>query len=88
MPARPPPTRAPPPPLPPLQPRSLLIKTSPPRPSNLCPPLTGYSTYRIHLINGCISFHSCQILSPSETGFIVSAHRLTNITLLTLIATL
>ena len=32
---------------------------------------------------------SCQILSPSETGFIVSAHRLTNITLLTLmIATL
>ena len=29
------------------------------------------------LINGCISFHSCQILSPSETGFIVSAHRLT-----------
>ena len=36
----------------------------------------------------CISFHSCLILSPSETGFIVSAHRLTNITLLTLIATL
>ena len=34
------------------------------------------------------SLHSCQILSPSETGFIVSAHRLTNITLLTLIATL
>ena len=27
-------------------------------------------------------------MSPSETGFIVSAHRLTNITLLTLIATL
>ena len=35
-----------------------------------------------------ISFHSCQILSPSETGFIFSAHRLPNITLLTLIATL
>ena len=35
-----------------------------------------------------ISFHSCQILSPSKTGSIVSAHRLTNITLLTLIATL
>ena len=35
----------------------------------------------------CISFHSCQILSPSETGFMVSAHRLPN-TLLTLIATL
>ena len=32
--------------------------------------------------------HTCQILSPSETGFIVSAHRLPNITLLTLIATL
>ena len=52
------------------------------------PPLTGHSTYRIHLINGYISLHSCQILAPSETGFIVSAHRLTNITLLTLIATL
>ena len=34
------------------------------------------------------SFHSCQILPPSETGCIVSAHRLINITLLTLIATL
>ena len=34
------------------------------------------------------SLHSCQVLSPSETGFIVSAHRLTKITLLTLIATL
>ena len=33
-------------------------------------------------------FHSCHILSPSETGFIGSAHRLTDITLLTLIATL
>ena len=79
----------PPPPLPrPLQPRSLLIKTRPPRPSQLRPPLTGYSTYRIHLINGYISLHSYQIWSPSETGFIVSARRLTNITLLTLIATL
>ena len=47
-----------------------------------------YSTYKIHLIKGYISLHSCQILSPSETGFIVSAHRLTKITLLTLIATL
>ena len=34
----------------------------------------------------CISFHSCQILSPSETEFIVSAHRRPTITLLTLIA--
>ena len=66
----------------------IMIKTRPPRPSKLRPPLTGYSTFRVHLINGCISFYSCQILSPSETGFIVSAHRLTNITLLTLIATL
>ena len=55
---------------------------------NSAPPLAGYSTYRIHLINGYISLHSCQILSPSETGFIVSEHRLTKITLLTLIATL
>ena len=31
---------------------------------------------------------SCQIWSPSKTGFIVSANRLTNITLLTLIAAL
>ena len=28
--------------------------------------------------------NSCQILSPSTTGFIVSAHRLINTTLLTL----
>ena len=42
--------------------------------------------YPIH--TRIISFHSCQILSPSETGFIVPAHRLPNITLLTLIATL
>ena len=47
-----------------------------------------YATYRIHFIKGYIALHSCQILSPSETGFIVSAHRLANITLLTLIATL
>ena len=33
----------------------------------------------------CISFHSCQILTPSKTGFTVSAHRLINITLLTLV---
>ena len=51
----------------------LLIKTRPPRPSKLRRPLIGSSTYRIHLIRGCISFHSCLILSPSETGFIVSA---------------
>ena len=55
---------------------------------NSAPPLTCYSTYKIHLIKGYISLHSCQILSPSETGFIVSARRLTKITLLTLIATL
>ena len=54
----------------------------PPRPSKLRPPLTGYTAYGIHLINWCISFHSCQVLSPSKTGFTVSAHRLTNITLL------
>ena len=73
----------------PLQTRSLLITTRPPRPSKLRPtPLTSYSTYKIHLIQGYISLHSCQILSPSETGFIVSAHRLTKIILLTLIATL
>ena len=77
------------PPSPALQPRSLLIKSSPPRPSKLRPtPLTGYSTYKIHLIKGYTSLHSGQILSPSETGFIVSAHRLTKIILLTLIATL
>ena len=40
-----------------------------------------------YLINWCISFHSCQILSPSKTDFIVSAHRLINITPLTLIRT-
>ena len=39
-----------------------------------------------HLIIYLLHFlpHSCQILSPSKTGFIVSAHRLINITLLTL----
>ena len=57
------------------------------RPSKLRSPLTGFSTYRIHLINGCISFHRCHILSRSETGLKVSAQRLTNITLMTLIAT-
>ena len=50
--------------------------------------LAGYSIYGIHVIKRCIPFRSCQVLSPSETGFIVSAHRLPNITLLTLIATL
>ena len=35
---------------------------------NFAPPLTGYSTCTIYSINGSISFHSCQILSPSETG--------------------
>ena len=78
-----------PPPPSPLQTRSLLIKARPPRPSKLrLTPLTGYSTCKIHLIKGYISLHSCRILSPSETGFIVCAHRLPNITLLTLIATL
>ena len=72
----------------PLQTRSLLTKTRPPRPSKLRPPLTGYSTYKIQLIKGYISLHSCHILSPPETDIIVSAHRLTKITLLTLIATL
>ena len=27
------------------------------------------STYRIHLINGCISFHNCQIFVPLRNGF-------------------
>ena len=54
---------------------------------------TPPSPHRLHdlqdtLLNWCISFHSCQILSPSKTSVIVSAHGLTNITLLTLIATL
>ena len=72
-----------------LQTRPLLIKTRPPRPSKLrLTLLTGYSTNKIHLIKGYISLHSCQILSLSETGYIVSAHRLLSITLLTLIATL
>ena len=49
-----------------------------------------YIPYRLYdlqvqLINWFISFHRCQILSPSKPGFIVSAHRLTNITLLTLV---
>ena len=48
----------------------------------------AYNIRKIHLIKGYISLHSCQIMSPSETGFIVSAHRLPNITLLTLLATL
>ena len=39
----------------------------------------------IHSINRYISFHSSQILSPFSTGFIVSAHRLPNITLLTVV---
>ena len=30
------------------------------------------------------AFHSGQVLSPSKTGFIASAHKLINITLLTL----
>ena len=38
--------------------------------------------YQVHI------YIMCQILSPSKTGFIVSAHRLIYITLLTLIATL
>ena len=48
----------------------------------------AYNIRKIHLIKGYISLYSCQILSPSETGFIVSATRLTKIILLTLIATL
>ena len=80
-----PPQSPPPATSPPFQPRSLLIKTRPPRPSKLRPPFTGYSTYRIHMINRYISLNCCRILSLSETGFIVSAHRLTNITLLTYI---
>ena len=63
-------------------------KSGPHALNNSALPLTGYWTYRIHLINSCISFHSCHFLSPSETCCIVSAHRLPNIiTLLTLKAT-
>ena len=73
-----------PPPPPPLP----LDQTQAPTPLKTPPSPPGYTTYRIHLINWCISFHSCQILSPSKTGFTVPAHRLTNINLLTLLATL
>ena len=52
----------------PPSPGSLLVEPRPPRPEDLRPPLTGYTTYRIHLITGCISFHSCQILSL-KNGF-------------------
>ena len=48
-------------------------------------PLTGYTTYRMKLTNWCFSFHSCQVVSRSKTGFRVSAHRLTNITLLAVV---
>ena len=51
-------------------------------------PLTECLTYRVHLINGCISFLRRQFMSSSETGCIVSAHRLTNIATLILIAKL
>ena len=38
------------------------------------------------MINWCFSLHhSCEVLSPSKTGYIISAHRLTNIILLPLI---
>ena len=46
--------------------RPLLIKIRPPRPRKFRPPLAGFSTNRIHLINWCISFHSCQIFSPPK----------------------
>ena len=49
---------------------------SPPSLLTLRPLLTGCTTYSMHLINWRISFHSCQMLSPLKTGFIVSAHRL------------
>ena len=64
------------------------VPIRPPRPSKLRPPLAGYSN-RIYSINRCISFHTVyHILTPSETGFIASAHRLPNINLLTLTTTL
>ena len=50
--------------------------------------IVNVTWYTIHLINWWISFHICQILSPSKKSCIVSAHRLPNITLLTLIAAL
>ena len=49
-------------------------------------PLRLFDYDRIHLVNKGISFHSCQLLSLRH-GFIVSAHRMKNITLWTLIAT-
>ena len=48
------------------------------------PPSRYYLQDSLHQ---CISFHSCQILPPSQTSFIVFADRLTNLTLLTVIAT-
>ena len=80
LPARPPP---PPTPLAFDQNQAPTSFKTPPRPSPVIL-LTGFT----YLIKGYISLHSCQIWSPSETGFIVSAHRLPNITRLALIATL
>ena len=48
--------------------------------------VTGPATVLPPVIHTCISFHSRQILSPSKTGFTVSARRSINIiTLLTLV---
>ena len=64
----------------------LSIKNRPSHPKKNCPPLTGYSTYRIRLLKFIFFFHSCQILCPPETGYLVSLHRPPNITRSTLIA--
>ena len=38
----------------------------------------------LYLVYTRYILHSCKVLSPSKTGFIVSAHKLINATLLTL----
>ena len=70
------------PPPPPLgQTQAPMSLKTPPSPHRLFD-LQGSLDKRMHF------FHSRQILSPSETGYIFSAHRLTSITLLTPIAKL
>ena len=53
----------------------------------LRPPFPKYTTYMINLIDYAFpsTAASCQIVSPSKTGFILSAHRLIHINLLILV---
>ena len=72
-------------------------------PAPSCPPLvqthaptplkTPPSSHRLYDLQDTLDklmrfLPHCQTLFPSKTGFIISAHRLTNITMLNLIATL